>query len=111
MINPERNADTDAERVTVTIDADLEEIVPRFLDNRRQDLTTLRAAMQHDDLHMVRLLGHRMKGDGGGYGFDAISAIGEALEQAALREDRMAMMQQIGRLGDFLARVDVVYRK
>jgi HPt (histidine-containing phosphotransfer) domain-containing protein len=109
MMNYER--DTNTNRVTVTIDADLEEIVPRFLENRRQDLTTLRTAIQRNDLHTIRLLGHRMKGDGVGYGFDTISAIGEALEQAALREDRMAMIQQIARLDDFLARVEVVYRK
>jgi HPt (histidine-containing phosphotransfer) domain-containing protein len=111
MIPPKGNGDTGGERVTVTIDAHLEEIVPRFLNNRRQDLITLRTSVQHNDWHTIRLLGHRMKGDGGGYGFDAISAIGEALEQAALREDRIAMMQEIERLDDFLARVEIVYRQ
>ncbi|MBA5865124.1 MAG: Hpt domain-containing protein [Nitrospira sp. CR1.3] len=98
-------------RVTVSVDPDLEEIVPVFLENRRREVATLRTAFAGDDLKTLRLLGHRMKGDGGGYGFDAISEIGEVLEQAAIRKDRRVIGQQIEKLDDFLTRVDVVYRK
>ena len=52
-----------------------------------------------------------MKGDGGGYGFDAISVIGAALEQAAARADRDAIRRHTAELIDFLARVTVMYRK
>ncbi len=100
-----------ASRITVSIDADLEEIVPRFLDNRRKDVAILQTALQANDLKTVRLLGHRMKGDGGGYGFDAISEIGDKMEQAAIREDRQVITQQIAVLADFLGRVEVVYRR
>lgn len=108
MTNPSPSA---ADRITVSIDADLEEIVPGFLENRRKDVGALQTALQGNDLKTVRLLGHRMKGDGGGYGFDQISAIGDKLEQAAIREDRTVMTQQIAALADFLARVEVVYRR
>ena len=98
-------------RVIVYIDPDLEEIVPGFLENRRNDAAALVTAIQGNDLRTVRLLGHRMRGDGGGYGFEEISRIGEALEQAALREDREVMKQQTTALANFLAQVEVVYRK
>ena len=98
-------------RVTVSIDSDLEELVPGFLENRRKDAATLARAVQTQDVKTVRLLGHRMKGDGGGYGFDAISIMGAALEQAAAREDRDAIRRHIAELADFLARVTVVYRR
>jgi hypothetical protein len=52
-----------------------------------------------------------MKGDGGGYGLDAISTIGAALEHAAAREDRSAIRRHTAELIDFLARVTVVYRR
>jgi hypothetical protein len=52
-----------------------------------------------------------MKGDGGGYGFDAISVVGAALEQAAAREDRDGIRRSTTELTDFLARVIVVYRR
>jgi HPt (histidine-containing phosphotransfer) domain-containing protein len=98
-------------KILVYIDPDLEDIVPGFLENRRKDAGTLETALQENDFTTVRLLGHRMKGDGGGYGFSAISTIGETLEQAAIREDRLAIKRQIAVLAEFLSQVDVVYRR
>ena len=97
--------------ISVYIDPGLEEIVPGFLENRRRDVQTLETALQHNDLKTIRVIGHRMKGDGGGYGFDVISTIGDGMEQAAAREDRDAIRRHIVELIDFLARVTVVYRR
>jgi hypothetical protein len=98
-------------RVTVSIDPDLEELVPGFLENRRKDAATLARAAKARDVKTVGLLGHRMKGDGGGYGFQEISDIGEALEQAASRQDWKVIIQKTEALTAFLAQVDVVYRR
>jgi HPt (histidine-containing phosphotransfer) domain-containing protein len=100
-----------ARRVTVSIDADLEELVPGFLENRRKDAAALTSAAQTRDLKTVRLLGHRMKGDGGGYGFQEISQIGEALEEAAIKEDWKMIAEKTDALSAFLAQVEVVFRK
>lgn len=97
--------------ITVHIDQGLEEIVPGFLENRRRDVQTLETALQQNNLAQIHLIGHRMKGDGGGYGFDAISTMGAALEQAAARADRLAIQRHTAELIDFLARVTVVYRE
>jgi HPt (histidine-containing phosphotransfer) domain-containing protein len=97
--------------ITLYIDQGLEEIVPGFLENRRRDVQTLETSLQESNLAQIQLIGHRMRGDGGGYGFDAISTIGSALEQAAAREDRDAIRRHIAELNDFLDRVTVVYRR
>jgi HPt (histidine-containing phosphotransfer) domain-containing protein len=97
--------------ITVYIDHGLEEIVPGFLENRRRDVLTLETALRDSNLAQIQTIGHRMKGDGGGYGFGAISVMGAALEQAAAREDRSAIRRHIAELIDFLARVTVVYRR
>jgi HPt (histidine-containing phosphotransfer) domain-containing protein len=104
---PNRNAENG---ITVFIDPGLEEIVPGFLENRQRDVQALETALQQNNLAQIRIIGHRMKGDGGGYGFDAVSMMGGALEQAAAREDRDAIRRHITELIDFLARVIVVYR-
>ena len=96
--------------ITVYIDPGLEGIVPGFLENRQRDVQTLETASQQNNLAQILMISHRMKGDGGGYGFDAISTIGAALEQAAAREDRDAIRRHIAEFIDFLARVTVVYR-
>ncbi len=98
-------------RITVSIDPDLQDLVPGFLENRRKDAAALSRAARSGDLKTVRLLGHRMKGDGGGYGFQEISEIGEALEQAARREDWKVIAEKTAALAAFVAQVDVVYRR
>jgi HPt (histidine-containing phosphotransfer) domain-containing protein len=108
MTEPNRNAEN---AIPVHIDQDLEAIVPGFLENRRRDVQILENALQENNLAEIRTIGHRMKGDGGGYGFEAISQMGDALEQAAAREDREAIRRQTAELVDFLARVTVVYRR
>ena len=105
---PNRNAE---DVIILYIEPGLEEIVPGFLENRRRDVQTLETALQENNLAQIHTIGHRMKGDGGGYGFDAISMMGAALEQAAAREDRDAIRRHIAELIDFLARVTVVYRR
>ena len=105
---PERNADNN---ITVYDDQGLEEIIPGFLENRRRDVQILEAALQENNLVQIQIIGHRMRGDGGGYGFDAISTMGAALEEAAAREDQGAIRRHTAELLDFLARLAVVYRK
>ena len=96
-------------KILVQIQQDLEAIVPGFLANRRRDLVTIEACLKQGDLTTIRLLGHRMKGDGGGYGFDQISTIGDRLEQAAIAHDPASIAAEVAQLTDFLAKVTVVY--
>jgi hypothetical protein len=98
-------------KIVVRIDPDLKEIVPGFLDNRRRDLKTLERCLQEQELETVRLLGHRMRGDGGGYGFERISEIGSRLEQAAVIRDFATLRDQCSELQDFLTRVEVLYKR
>ena len=108
MIPPSRPNSND--RVTVEISRDLEEIVPIFLENREHDLRTLRDALARQDFGTIQNLGHRLKGDGGGYGFDRITEIGATMEQAAKQQDHSMIERQILQLEDFLRRVCVIYR-
>ena len=95
--------------LTVKICRDLEGIVPIFLDNRKKDVRTLRNALGKQDFRTTQTLGHRMKGDGGGFGFDQITEIGAAIERAAKLEDCLTIEQHVVQLEDFLKRVTVVY--
>ncbi len=94
----------------VRISRDLEDIAPIFLANRGKDLRKLRAALAKKDFATIQTLGHRMKGDGAGYGFDQITNIGTVMELAAQRHDHMAIEQHVAELEDFLRRVEVVYQ-
>lgn len=102
---------SNTEAIIVHVDKDLEDLIPEFLDNRRSDVEAMRNAAAADDYEAVRVLGHSMKGSGGGYGFDDVSTIGAALEQAAKRQDRPAIGAEVEKLADYLARVQVIYEE
>lgn len=98
-----------SERIPIVVDPDLADLIPGFLDNRRRDVATLQVLAAAGGFAEIRRLGHSMKGAGGGYGFDAISDIGGAIEHAALAADAAGIVQQIERLADYLARIDLVF--
>jgi hypothetical protein len=50
-----------------------------------------------------------LMGDGGSYGFDTISEIGAALEQAATNKDSEKVRRSARELSDYVERVEVVY--
>ena len=95
-------------RIVVIIDPDLADLVPGFLNNRRRDVDKLTALLASGQFADIRMIGHSMKGAGGGYGFDQITDIGDALERAALAADSKIIQAGIEQLADYLARVDVV---
>ncbi len=100
-----------SDKIRIRIDAALEALIPKFLANRQRDIDTLRRALGEGDFALVQTLGHRMKGDGGGYGFDGISEIGSVLESAAARRDRNSIDRQIGKLADYLARLEIAFEE
>lgn len=95
-------------RITVTVDPDLADLIPGFLDNRRKDVNTLRVSLANGDWETISTLGHRMKGAGGGYGFDDISRIGAVIERAATTRDAAETRASIDELESYLGRLDVV---
>ncbi|MSN27349.1 MAG: Hpt domain-containing protein [Geobacter sp.] len=102
------NAD-DMETPVVEVEEVLQPILPEFINNRRNDCTTILELVGEGNFGEIRRLGHRMKGTGGSYGFDAISEIGEAIENAALEGNQQTIRTEVQRLSDYLERVVVVY--
>ncbi|MGH8581131.1 MAG: Hpt domain-containing protein [Gammaproteobacteria bacterium] len=97
------------ETIVVSGDPDLATLIPCFLDNRRKDVCAMKEAMAHADYELIRILGHSIKGSGGGYGFDAITELGAQIESAATAGDRLQIMRALELLKEYLERVHVVY--
>jgi len=95
-------------KIPIHVDPDLADLVQGFLDKRRNDTVVLLTALDGGDFETIRILGHSMKGSGGGYGFDAISEIGAALEQAAKRKQPDEIRQQVRALAGYLEQVEVI---
>ena len=85
--------------------------VPAFLQNRRQDVTTMLGALGRGDFETVGRLGHSMKGVGASFGFQAITDVGAAIEHVACGTDsdasrQLALHQRVRELSAFLDRVE-----
>jgi HPt (histidine-containing phosphotransfer) domain-containing protein len=97
-------------KIIVTVDEELQDMIPGYLENRRKDVAEIVAALQRGDFEAIRFLGHNMKGSGGGYGFDGISEIGRACEDAAKRSQAQEIREQVDRLQAYLDSVEVVFQ-
>jgi hypothetical protein len=97
------------ETVRISIDPDLRNLIPGFLHNRRHDIQTLLDAIAVGDFETTGTLGHRMRGDGGGYGFSMISEIGRDLEMSALERKIPDITASVQALTIYLDCIEVVY--
>src|SRR6266852_5369810 len=100
--------DNRAEKTIIRVDPEIAELIPGFLENRRKDIAAMLDAVQRGDFETVRILGHSMKGAGGGYGFDVITEIGAALEQAAKQRNAAEIRDRVHELSRYLDRVEVI---
>lgn len=94
--------------IRIRVDPELASLIPGFLENRRKDVTSLLEAVNRGDFETARILGHSMKGSGGGYGFNGITDIGGEIEVAATQGDPVAIRTHVDALSLYLARVEVV---
>ena len=95
--------------ISVEIDQELMPVVPEYLEYRRLDCAEIKRLLAAGDLEYIQIMGHRMKGSGGSYGFDEISVIGEALELAAQDVDADGISAAVRHLETYLDRVSVKY--
>lgn len=98
-----------AERITVTVDSDLEDLIPGFLENRRKDVNLLNEALVAGKIDTLKSIGHSLKGVGGGYGFQELSTIGAEIEKIAKAGSTEGVKVLIDKMADYLDRVDVTF--
>ena len=89
-------------------DEDIFELIPDYLESRRDELSVLQDAIAQQDFEALWGCGHKMKGSGGGYGLDRISEIGGKLESSAKAQDLPAIAKEVDDLRDYLDRLEVV---
>jgi HPt (histidine-containing phosphotransfer) domain-containing protein len=98
-----------AAKIVIHADPDIADLIPKFISNRQKDIVAIETALSQNDFEKIRILGHSMKGAGGGYGFHAVSEIGKNLEEAAKDADSDRIRKGILELTEYLRNVEVVY--
>lgn len=100
-----------AGQCTVSVDADMEDIVPGYLEKRRNEIAKYRTALAAGDFDAIRMLGHKMKGTGGGYGLPVLTEIGGKLEEQALARDAQGLRQKIEELAQYVNSVRLEFKQ
>jgi len=97
------------ERIVVHADPDIADEIPWYQGQVREYIEAIETAMGSADFETIEDAGHRMKGSGEAFGFDAVSEMGKSLEQAAKEKDLDEIGKKLKELSRYIEVVEVVY--
>lgn len=80
------------------IDQRIADLVPRFVEVCLQSCAELRQALAEERWSAAESIGHTLRGAGGGYGFDEVTRIGQAIQEAAGAHDSAELSALADRL-------------
>jgi signal transduction histidine kinase/CheY-like chemotaxis protein len=95
----------------VMVDPDMEDIVPGYLEKRLAEVAKYQTALAAGDFDAIRMLGHKMKGTGGGYGFPMLTEIGGKIEEQALAHDAEGLRGKIEEFARYVNSVKLEFRQ
>lgn len=95
----------------VYIDPDLEFLIPKFLENREEDIKNLERLLKEAEYDQMRIIGHSLKGSGGGYGFDYLTELGSQIEKNAELKNKEKLNNLIIELKNYLNNLEIIYQE
>ncbi|MBM7555780.1 Hpt domain-containing protein [Halanaerobacter jeridensis] len=93
----------------VYVDSDLKALIPKFLENRKEEIVKARTLLKENNFSELAELGHAIKGTGGGYGFNFVTELGAKIEKAAKNEDQDEIKDLVKRLEEHLENAEIIY--
>ena len=106
---PEAVVDGAASTWVVRPDPDLEDLIPSFMQNRRNQLIEIETAVARGDFEALRRLAHTWKGICRPYGFLHLETLSQNLEGAAGRENNVETSQLAAQIRAYLDHVKILY--
>lgn len=96
--------------IIVTIDADLEEIVPTFLENRKKDLIKIQQFISSSSWDSIESIAHKLAGNAGSYGFNDLGKIGADLEDACQAKDVDTIINYCDKYKIYMSNLQVEFK-
>jgi HPt (histidine-containing phosphotransfer) domain-containing protein len=107
---PEHTAQNNAPTTwVVRPDPDLEDLIPSFMQNRKNELVDLEHCASRSDFDGIRRMAHTWKGICRPYGFVHLETLSRTLEDAGERESIADVNAVLVEIKDYLANVRIVY--
>ncbi|WII72121.1 Hpt domain-containing protein [Bdellovibrio sp. 22V] len=96
-------------KVKVEIDADLQDLIPQFVENRKKDIESLDQLVEQNDLPAVAALAHKIKGAAAGYGFAELSELAAQMEKSAKNNESGPLKDLVKKMRIHFLNVEIHY--
>lgn len=96
-------------KTVIVVDAELADLMPGYLSNRKEELEKLPALLRSGDFEQLKSIGHRLRGSGGGFGLDFLTELGRRMEESGAAGDRSALERQTDELKAFLEGLQIEF--
>jgi len=93
------------------VDASFAPLIPKFMANRKKEITTMAEAVTQGDFETIRKVAHGMKGVSGCSGFPAWRGGGAGRSPPAWVADGESISRGLTTLASYLDRVEIVYEE
>lgn len=97
-----------SDSIVVKVNKVIADLVPGYLEARRNELEEIWERIGQADLDTLRVIGHRLRGSGEGYGFREITLLGAQIEDAAQAGQLHVVREAAARLEEYVAVVSYV---
>ncbi|MBF0207328.1 MAG: Hpt domain-containing protein [Oligoflexia bacterium] len=97
------------EKNRVTIDKDLKDLIPRYLENRNKDIIKIKEALAQNDIKKIGVVGHQLAGNAGSYGFDQLGNIGKRMENAANAQNIEEITKCLQEIESYMQNLEVIF--
>jgi YesN/AraC family two-component response regulator len=77
------------------VSAEIQELVPLFLDRRQADLGAIKRLLAEENFDEIAALAHNIKGSSASYGFPELSRLGAEIENAGLCHNKLLIECQV----------------
>jgi len=93
----------------VEVDKELEDVFPRYLRNREEDMIKIQKALEKKDFESLRQIGHKLAGNASGYGLLDLGEMARVLEIAAGDRQYDKCRDVIGQMKAYLAALQLKF--
>lgn len=97
------------DKIIIEVDKELKDLIPSFLENRKNDIEQLKLALDKNDFKKILFISHQLKGVGGGYGFNLMSEIAAEIEDSSADKNSHTIKRKIKELDNYLMHVEIKY--
>lgn len=98
-----------SQKIVVQVDAEIKELIPGYLENRKNEIHVLESLCFKKDFEAISKIAHKLKGNAAGYGFTGLGELAIQLEKESKKSDAKATHDCIQSMRHYLNHVKIEY--